>query len=240
NETHRIELYGNIARGLKSPYAFSDFYGNIAGITPSIPGNLSITSLWSFEYGLKGGAIDGRYNFRVGFWNTNQDRESSRNAAGFQQNFFKTKRDGFDVEGDWRIFTETRVFANYSQVKARIEEPPTPDAVYIPNVPKNTTSFGIESVFNMGGNPMTVTMADSYVGSMPITSDNAIHTRSYHRYMLRAAYTLPKSWRHAVISANVVGYSRQFEEVALDFGGGLAGVAVSPRIRATFVIQVPL
>lgn len=240
DKTHRLELYGNIARGLKSPYAFSDFYANVAGVTPGIPGNLSITSLWSFEYGLKGGAVDGRYNFRIGFWNTHQDRESSRNAGGFQQNFFKTNRDGFDVEADWRILPETRLFANYSQVKARIEEPVPPGAVYIPNVPKYTTSFGVESVFRLWGNPMTVTMADNFVGSMPITADNVLHTHSYHRYMLRAAYTLPKSWRNTVISANVVGYSRQFEEVALDFGGGLVGASVSPRVRATFVIQVPL
>lgn len=240
DQAHRVELYGNIARGLKSPYAFSDFYANVAGVTPSIPGNLSITSLWSFEYGLKMGSVDGRYNFRIGFWNTHQDRESSRNAGGFQQNFFKTNRDGFDVEADWRIFPETRLFANYSQVKARIEEPASPGAIYVPNVPKNTTSFGVESVINVRGNPVTVTMADSYVGSMPITSDNTLHTHSYHRYMLRAAYTLPASLRNTTISANVVGYSRQFEEVAINFGGGLAGASVSPRVRVTFVVQIPL
>lgn len=239
DRAHRAELYGNIARGLKSPYAFSDFYANVAGIVPNIP-NLSISSLWSFEYGLKAGAIDGRYNFRIGFWNTQQDQESSRNAAGFQQSFLKTNRDGFDVEGDWTIFRGTRVFANHSQVKARILEPVTPGAVYIPLVPENTTSFGVESVFNVGGNPMMVTMADSYIGSMPISSDNVLRTHAYHRYMLRAAYTLPKAWRHAVISANVVGYSRQFEEVVFDFGGGLMGASVSPRVRATFAVQIPL
>jgi outer membrane receptor protein involved in Fe transport len=240
DKNYRAELYGNIARGLKSPYAFSDFYASVTGATPSLAGNLSITSLWSFEYGLKLGSTDGRYNFRIGFWNTHQDRESSRNAAGFQQNLFKTNRDGFDVEGEWKILPETRIFANYSQVKARIEEPATPGAVYIPQVPRNITSFGVESAFNIRGHPIVLTLADSYVGRMPISTDNTLETRSYHRYMLRAAYTLPKSWRHTVISANVVGYSKQFEEVALDFGGGLAGVAVSPRVRATFVIQVPL
>jgi outer membrane receptor protein involved in Fe transport len=239
DKAHRAELYGNIARGLKSPYAFSDYYQNVAGANASIP-DLSISSLWSFEYGLKASSVDGRYNFRIGFWNTQQDKESNRNAAGFVQSFQKTTRDGFDVEGDWNILPETRIFANYSQVRARIKEPVTPGEFYVPLVPKNMVSFGVESVFRVAGNPLTVSLMDSWIGTMPISSNNQLHTHSYHRYTLRAAYTLPASLRNTVISANIVGYSRQFEEVAFDFGSGAVGTSPSPRARATFAVMIPI
>ena len=239
DKTHRAELYGNIARGLKSPYAFSDYYANVSGANAGIP-DLSISSLWSFEYGLKAGSVDGRYNLRIGFWNTQQDKESSRNAAGFTQSFLKTNRDGFDVEGDWSILPETRIFASYSQIRARIKEPVTSGEVYVPLVPKNMVSFGVESVFRVMDNPLTLSLMDSWVGTMPISANNVLHTHSYHRYTLRAAYTLPASLRNTTISANLVGYSRQFEEVAFDFGGGAVGTSPSPRARATFAITIPL
>lgn len=239
DERHRVEFYGNIARGLKSPYTFSDFYSNVSNVVPGIP-NLAISSLWSFEYGLKAGATDGSYNFRIGFWNTKQDLESSRNAAGFVQSFQKTNRDGFDVEGDLNILPSTRIFANYSQVKARINNPVDPNQVFVPLVPENMVTFGAESVFTVAGNPLTLTLADNYIGQMAISTDNALHTKSYHRYTLRAAYQLPKSWYSAVISANLIGYTRQFEEVAFDFGGGVVGASPSPRVKATFAITIPL
>lgn len=240
SKDHTVELYGNIARGLKSPYAFSDFYANVAGVTSPSIANLSITSLWSYEYGLKASASDGRYDFRIGFWNTDQDNESSRNAAGFVQSFQKTSRDGFDVEGSWKILPSTRIFANYSQVRARIKNPVDAGSVYIPLVPKQLVTFGVESRFKVAGNPLSLMLANNYVGRMAISTDNSLRTKTYHRYTLRAAYELPKTFYNAVISANVIGYTRQLEEVAFDFGGGSVGVSPSPRVKATFTIAVPL
>ncbi len=239
SERHQAEVYGNIARGLKSPYSFSDFYSNVDGVSnPNIP-RLSISSLWSYEYGLKAGANDGSYNFRIGFWNTLQDQESSRNPAGFVQSFQKTRRDGFDVEGSWNVLPSTRIFASFSQVKARIKNPLDASQVFIPLVPKHTVIFGVESVVHVAGNPLTLTLANNYVGRMPISTDNSLHTKSYHRYTLRAAYQLPRSLYNAVITANVIGYTRQFEEVAFDFGGGAIGVSPSPRVKGTFTIAIP-
>ena len=119
--SHRAEIYGNVARGLKSPYAFSDSYGNV-GLSTSVP-TLSATSLRSSELGFQGGAKHGGYKWRAALWSTKQDKEVDRNSAGLLQNFRKTDRDGVDLEASTAIGKTTRVFANYSRVTARINDP---------------------------------------------------------------------------------------------------------------------
>ena len=233
----RVEIYGNVARGLKSPYAFSDFYGNL-GVSTVIPA-LTASSLRSTELGVQGGAKDGGYKWRAALWSTQQDKEVDRNSAGLLQNFKKTDRNGLDLEASTAIGKATRVFANYSRVSARINDPLTAGADRIPNVPEYVATIGVSSVLNVAGRTLDLSLMDSLIGPQAITADNSLRTHSFHRYVARAAYNLPE-WKGTTVFLNLTGYSRQLDEVAIDFGGGQVGTSPKPRLRATLGLQIAL
>lgn len=240
SERDRLDFFVNVSRGLKSPYAFSDFYANVgaSGGTGAVP-DLSISSLRSTELGLQGGATDGAYQWRAVAWNTRQDREADRNAAGFLQSLKKTRRDGFDLEGSLGLGAATRLFANYSQVRARVESPATPGADRVPNVPKFTATLGASTLVSAAGAPLSLSLSDTIVGPEPITTDGSLSTRTYHRITARAAYPLA-AIKGATVSLNLVGINRPNEEPAFDFGGGEVGITPKPRLRATLGLQLPL
>lgn len=234
-------LFANAARGLKSPYAFSDFYSNLGLNPPSarfVP-DLSISKVTSYEAGLQGGALDNSFAWRVSFWDTKQDGEQDRNAVGVFQNFKKTNRDGFDLEGSLLVADATRVFANYSQVRARIENPVVAGFDRIPNVAEYIGTVGILSAQQFGRHRFDVTLADSLVGPQSIIADNSVRSSAYHRSNLRVAYS-KDDWKGATVFVNFVTYSRQLDELTFDFGGGQFGVSPRPRLAATVGVQIPL
>lgn len=234
---YRTELYANAARGLKSPYPFSDYYANI-GLVRSLP-DLQISSVRSLEAGLQGGAPDGSSKWRLAVWNTRQDKESDVNSAGIFQSFKKTRRDGFDLEGSLAVAKNLRLFANYSRVRARVEDPATPGADRIPNVPECTATIGVDAAVGWAEHRFDLSLADTLTGPQPVTADNAIRTRHYNRYTARVAYSRP-DWRGANVFLSLVGYDRQLEEVQFDFGGGVVGTSPRPRLQVTTGVQIPL
>ncbi len=238
NADSRTELYGNASRGLKSPYAFADFYANAGSGSAATP-DLSISALRSAEIGLQGNANDGRWRWRTALWNTRQDKEADRNAAGFLSSFKKTKRDGIDLEGAVNLLRETRVFANLSHARARITESSAPAADRVPNVPVNTATLGVDTALVLAGSALRLSLADNYVGREPITADDSLRTQPYHRITARAAMPL-QALKGATLSLNVVAFSRLYEEPAFDFGGGVVGITPKPRVRATLGLQMPL
>ena len=97
---------------------------------------LSATSLGCSELGVQGGAKDGGLKWRAVLWSTKQDKEVDRNSAGVLRNFKKTGRDSVDLEVGSAVGKMTLVFANYSRVSARINDPQTAGSVRIPTVPE--------------------------------------------------------------------------------------------------------
>jgi hypothetical protein len=175
----------------------------------------------------------------VALWNTRQDQQVDRNPAGLLENFRQTERDGIDLEGHWSLTRDTRVLANFSHVKARILEPATPGADRIPNVPENTATLGLDTAVAAGGAPLTLSFAVNFVSAQSLTPDDSLRTRPYQRITARAAYVLPW-WQGAVVSLNLLGYTRRHEEPAFDFGGGVVGISPRAPLQATFGLQVPL
>ena len=233
---YRAEVFANAARGFKSPYAFSDLYANVGGGRGVI--DLSLSPVRSYEVGVQGGAADNSHRWRASVWDTRQSREADVNNAGIYQSFKSTKRSGFDLEGDVLVRKATRVFANYSHVNAHTLEPVTPGFDRIPNAPDYVGTLGVASVFSFGANRFDLSLADSLIGPQNVTTDGAVRTHNYHRAVARVAYTRPE-WNKAVVFLNLVGYSRQLDELVFDFGGGQFGTNVAPRLRATLGLQVP-
>lgn len=233
---YRMELFANAARGFKSPYPFADFFANASTGGTS---DLSLSSLRSTELGLAGRALGGKADWRASIWQTHQDREADRNLAGIFQDFKETKRTGFDIEGSILLTSNIRLFGFHSQVRARIENPVSPVADHIPNVPEHSTTLGLNAVTQFGVHRLDWTLSDTYVGPQSITPDDARRSESFNRYTARVSYT-QTGWRGALAYLSLVGYDKQFDEYVVDFGGGFAGATVKPKLRVIAGIQIPL
>ena len=234
--TSTIDLYVNYAKGIKSPYAFSDFFSNVA--SSSNAPDLGLSTLRSVEGGAQGRAKNASFQWRVGYWDTRQDNEGQRNEAGFFQSFGTTSRRGFDVEGSLAVTSAARIYANYSGVRARsLSAPPGEDR--IPNVPEWIGTVGVQSLVAAGPHRFDLSLENSFVGPQPVTADNTVRGRHYNRVTARAAYTNP-SFKGATAFLTLVGYDRQLEETQFDFGNGAVGVSPRPSLKAIVGVQVPL
>ena len=231
-----VELYANYATGIKSPYAFSDFYSNV-GASRALP-ELGLSTLRSVELGAQGSAKDGTFRWRAGVWDTRQAKEGLLNDAGIFEALGKTSRSGFDLEGSVAVAASTRLYANFSGVRARSLSAP-PGQSYLPNVPDWIGSIGGQSVVAFGPHRFELALEDSIVGPQPLTPDFASRSGSYNRLTARGAYTNP-AWRGATAFLTLVGYDRQYQETQFDFGGGSVGVSPRARLQATFGVQFPI
>lgn len=236
NAASTIDLYANYATGLKSPYAFSDFFSNLA--TASGVPDLALSTLRSAELGAQGNAKDGTFRWRAGVWDTRQEKEGQRNDAGSFQAFGTTTRRGFDLEGSVVVASATRVYANYSGVRARSKTAPAGQA-YLPNVPEWIGTLGVQSAYVFGPHRVEYSLEDSIVGPQSLTADNVSRGRTYNRLTARAAYTNP-AFKGATGYLTLIGYDHPLEETQFDFGGGAVGVSPRPRFQAIVGIQFPI
>lgn len=231
-----IDLYANHAIGLKSAYAFSDFFSNVA--TSSALPDLALSTLRSTEIGAQGGAKDGSLRWRAGVWSTRQEKEGQRNEAGVFEAFGTTTRRGFDLEGSVYVMPATRIYGSYSGVRARsLTAPAGQDR--LANVPEWIGSLGAQTTLPMGPHRFELSLEDSLVGPQPITADNASRGRAYNRVTARAAYS-HAAFKGASGFLTLVGYDRQYEETRFDFGGGVVGISPRPRLQVSVGAQFPI
>ena len=236
SSTSTIDLYANYAKGIKSPYAFSDFFSNVAS-SPGVP-DLGLSTLRSIEGGAQGRAKSGGFQWRIGYWDTRQENEGQRNDAGIFQSFGTTTRRGFDLEGSLAVTAAARIYANYSAVRARsIGAPAGQDR--LPNVPEWIGTLGVQSAFATGPHRLDLSLEDSIVGPQPLTVDNSLRGGHYNRVTARAAYSNP-AFKGATAYLALIGYDRPLQETQFDFGGGTVGVSPRPRLQAIVGVQFPL
>ena len=213
-----LEVFANIARGLKTPYPYGDYN--------KLP-NASITPLTSYEMGLQGGQANA--SWRVALWRTRQDKEALFNSANQFIGNQRTDRDGIDVEGRYAISDSTRFTANYSVVKARVLDQGINDR--IANVPNWTAGLGVEGNVNTASGRLDWSVRDVIVGPQPLLADNSARTLTYNRVTARVAYT-PSSMKNSKFALSVTHYDRPYEETRFDFGGGQFGISAKGRWQA--------
>ena len=228
-----VDLFANYATGLKSPYAFSDFFSNVAA-SSAVP-DLTPSTLRSFELGLAGGAKDNSSRWRAGFWDTRQEKEGQRDDAGIFRSFGTTLRRGFDVEGSALVTSTLRLYANYSALRAR-SLTASPGQDYLTNVPEWVGTVGANSVFASGVHRFDFTLENSMVGPASVTADNSIRTRSFNRLTARAGYG-NAAYKGLTGFVQLVGYDRPLEETQFDFGGGVKGISPRPKLSTLLGLQ---
>ncbi|WP_165349647.1 TonB-dependent receptor [Methylibium sp. Pch-M] len=223
--THRVDVFANLARGLKSPYPFGDF--NRLQST-------SITPLRSTEIGLQGNSATAGLSWRVALWNTRQDKEALFNAGNQFIGNQKTDRNGYDLELRWLPRAGLELFGNYSAVRARIKD--QPGNAYIANVPDWVGTLGLEAQSLMAGERLDWSLSNEFVGPQPLDGANAASTSSYSRTVGRVAWT-PSALPASRVSLAVTHYSNPYQETLFDFGGGQSATSAKPRWKALLSAQ---
>ena len=210
-----IEVFGNVARGLKTPYPYGDYN--------RLPDS-NITPLTSSELGLQGSV--GQANWRVAVWRTQQDKEALFNSANLFIGNQRTDRNGFDLEGGYAIASGVKLTANYSSVKARVLGQGVNDR--ITNVPNWTAGLGIEGFVATTSGQMDWSLKDTIVGPQPLVADNSAATEVYHRITARIGFA-PIAIKGAKFALSLTHYDRPYEETRFDFGGGVYGISAKPN-----------
>lgn len=231
---HRLELYGNAARGVKSPYPVRDYYQNLS--VSDAPPTLKISTVQSYEAGLQGGTPDGRLGWRATYWETRQEHESGRNSVGVYESFRETDRDGFDLEASLQVRPGLRLYANYSDVDGRSRNPVNPAEPYITGVYEYLATLGADLEVDWGPHRLDLSLEGTRMGPKAINRSRTVETDAFTRYVGRAAYE-HASWSGANLFLSMTAYDEQFEETKFNFGG----LAVSPRpsFRALIGVEVP-
>lgn len=221
----RIDVFANLARGLKSPYPFGEF-DRLA--------STHITPLRSTEFGLQGRSDAVGLTWRASVWNTRQDKEALFNAANQFIGNQRTDRDGIDLELRWLARAGLELFGNYSRVKARVQD--QPGNAFVPNVPDWVGTVGLEAQSSWAGERFDWSLSNEFVGPQPLDGAQSARTSSYSRSVGRVAWA-PSALPAGRVALSVTHYSNPYQETLFDFGGGLYGVSAKPRWKALLSAQ---
>lgn len=231
HDDYRVELFTNWAEGFKAPSPFYDLPLN---------STLGFSPVRSVEGGLQGGTTDGRITWRAAAWRTDQTREAGPNPATLlYENFGRTRRQGFDLEGSWAMTEAFRLFANGSHIDAKsLSAAPGNDA--IPRVPDWLFTLGGTWATQIGGHRWDVSAFDTVIGPMALNGNRTLETDPYHRFTGRIAYG-HETWKGAQLTLTAVAYgrSRTLEETSFDFGGGVIGTQPKAPLRVILGAIVP-
>ena len=218
-----VELFANAARGLKSPYSYREF-NRLA--------DTNITPITSYEIGVHGGTA--ATNWRASIWQTKQEKEALFDGSNRFIGNQRTNRNGFDLEGRLALSESLRLTANYSQTRARVLGQGANDR--ITSVPDWTAGLGIEGAQQTSAGRVEWSLSDTIVGPQPLFADNSVSTLSYHRVTARTAI-VPTALPNAKFALALTHYSRPYEEIRFDAGGGQYGTAPKPRWKLLATAQ---
>lgn len=228
---YTTEVFVNAARGFKTPWPFTDFFG--------FP-NRRASPVRSVEAGLQGATADNAVTWRIAAWQTRQTREVFEDPVTFVvTDFGVTRRRGIDFEAQYQFDPATRLIGNYSHVNAR-SLTATAGADAITRVPRYVANLGVQHETQWRADRIELSAYDTIVGPMALNPDRSLDTRSYHRLSARAAWS-PADWKGAKVSLTLIAYPgshRNLEETSFDFGGYVA-TSPKPPFRAVAALTVP-
>ena len=231
-----VSLYGNVARGLKAPSAYDELVANP---------DLNVSKLRSVEAGVEGRDRDGRWRFVVDAWRTDQTGEVQNDpVTGALQNFGRTRRQGFDLEGRYRVWQtpggEAAVLANFSRVSARIVGGGTGND-FVTTVPVYTATLGLDASVALQTAAAThrvgLFVYDSLVGAKHLDTAGQVDSRPYQRIAAKLTYN-HSAWKSLVgyLTATVYPTSRLDETTFVS--GGV--VVTAPKAPVTALAGVTI
>lgn len=136
-----INIFVNKGRGFRSPAAFE--------LSPSSAiqkknFNLGLSKLESWDVGING-LLFNRVYVSFDYFNTLYHGEGALNpATQMYENLGTSKRTGLEVEARIFLTRDLTLYGSWMDARARLKNPSTPGAVYIPRTPEDQGIVGLE------------------------------------------------------------------------------------------------
>jgi iron complex outermembrane receptor protein len=206
NATNHLSIYGGYALGYETP-TLSELSANPTG-EGGFNQNLNIQKANQVEFGLR--YSDSKITGSVVWYHINtQDDILPYESASFPsqtlyQNVGTTKRSGLELNGQWKVWPETLLSANYTLINARFTNGNIKEK-YLPGIAEDFGSLQLQQNLNKNAsirfisiyrgsiyadNDNTVTIPKNIVFSLEATKGfNSIHFTAGIQNLLNAQYS---------------------------------------------------
>lgn len=231
--TPKLELFANVAEGMRSPSAeqiSSSGSTGPLGATGGVISQVAPSKVRSYDLGFTSSPASGWTVSGAAYYIMNTD-EIVGQADGSFKSVGDTTRKGFELEARWRATPSTSVYASIGKIlEAKVNNPAANTGAKL-SVPATQLKAGAQHKLRLGAGQLTLNadaylISDSpyYVGT-PTTQERTMPL--YTRYDLRGTY----DWGQTQFSLYATFQPHKYgTEIAY---GSAAGLMVSPVPRTT-------
>lgn len=232
--TPQLELFANVAEGMRSPAAeqiSSSGSTGPLGAAGGVVSQVAPSKVRSYDLGFTSAPADGWTVSGAAYYILNTDEIVSQ-ADGSFRSVGDTTRKGFELETRWRVTPATSVYASVGKIQeAKVNNPAANTGAKL-SIPATQIKAGAQHKLRLGSGQLTLN-ADAYLISdipyyvgTPTTQERTMPL--YTRYDLRGTY----DWGTTQLSLYASFQPhRNGTEIAY---GSAAGLMVSPVPRTTF------
>lgn len=229
----QLELFANVAEGMRSPAAeqiSSSGTTGPLGAAGGVVSQVKPSKVRSYDLGFTARAAQDWTVSGAAYYILNSD-EIVGQADGSFRSVGDTTRKGFELETRWRLTGASSVYASVGRIlEAKANNPAANTGARL-SIPATQLKGGAQHRFALGGGQVTLN-ADAYLISdipyyvgTPATQERTMPL--YTRYDLRGTY----AWKSAELSLYAVFQPHRFgSEIAY---GSAAGLMLSPVPRTT-------
>lgn len=232
--TPQLELFANVAEGMRSPSAEQISSSGATGPLGAAGGVISQVApskVRSYDLGFTAAPAAGWTLSGAAYYILNSD-EIVGQADGSFKSVGDTTRKGFELETRWRATPATSVYASIGRILEAKANNPAANAGAKLSIPATQFKAGAQHKLRLGAGQLTLN-ADAYLISdipyyvgTPATQERTMPL--YTRYDLRGTY----DWNQTQLSLYATFQpQRHGTEIAY---GSAAGLMVSPVARTTF------
>lgn len=218
----RINLFANLARGFRSP-SVEEMSPN--GGTANF--DLEVAELKTADVGINAWAGDKVY-LAFDYYRTSTEGEIV-NLGNQNLNVGDTTRNGYEAEVKYYPLANLSLFANYSGVDAKLDNPAVTGADEIPGVPKNYLNLGAGWTLPVANASWLFDVYLQQQGKTPLDETGAQTRSTLDRYVLKAQY---QTRRWSAYGAATILPEQDHSEGEFGFNGG----SYDPKPVAMFTV----
>jgi outer membrane receptor protein involved in Fe transport len=228
-----LELFANVAQGMRSPAAEQISSSGATGPLGASGGVISAVApskVRSYDLGFTTAPLAGWTASGTAYYIQNDD-EITGQADGSFKSVGDTSRKGVELETRWQIAASTSVYASLGRIlEAKVNNPAVNTGAKL-SVPGRQLKGGVQHRFALGAGRMTLNADAYYISGIPYyVGTPATQEREmpvYTRYDLRATY----DWASMQATLYAVFQPHRYgTEIAY---GSAAGLMLSPVPRST-------
>lgn len=230
----KLELFANVAEGMRSPAAeqiSSSGSTGPLGAAGGVISHVAPSKVRSYDLGFTAAPADGWTVSGAAYYILNTDEIVSQ-ADGSFKSVGDTTRKGYELDARWRVSPSTSVYASVGKIlMAKVNNPAANTGAKL-SIPATQLKAGAQHKLRLGSGQLTLN-ADAYLISdipyyvgTPTTQERTMPV--YTRYDLRGTYDMGQTQFSLYASFQPHRYGT---EIAY---GSAAGLMVSPVPRTTF------